>query len=131
MSFGIPLYYASILFYLSPKYQLPILFDILLILAFVLEMLFIWVPARGKTAKVHTITALSVAVIMVFEMLFVALLGYDLNIILKTIAIIYFMLCLLLGILLLTNKKIQEKSFMLQSVFIFLFIIVFMLLQHI
>lgn len=130
MSFGIPMYYGSVLLYLSPKYKMSLMFNVLLMLALTLEMLFIWCPARGKTAKLHTRSALTVAIVMVFEMLLIALFGYNVNIVLKSIAVIYFVLCVLLGIMLVANKKVQQKSFLLQSAFLFLFVIIFMLLQH-
>lgn len=64
MSAVVPLYYAFIYFWVTPLAHMPVWVYGLLIISFICEMVFIWVPPYGKWEWLHTITAGAVFVSM-------------------------------------------------------------------
>lgn len=64
MTIFFPLYYAFLWFWVGPYVTAPYLFYVLAIVSFICELIFVWLPARGKYHVIHTSTATLVGVCM-------------------------------------------------------------------
>lgn len=83
MTIFFPLYYAFLWFWVGPKISAPLTYYFLIVLAFFSEIVFVWMPAIGKTKKLHTYTALLVGSTMLLLSVIVFLFGDNLSVISK------------------------------------------------
>ena len=131
MTISIPLYYLGALLYLFPRYNLPFICSLLLILAFCFEMLFIWIPSKDKKAKYHSILAFITAMIMALEMILILTLGQNIEFFTLIFSIILFLLAIVnFGIYKVRKKRKQKHTFLFEAIFIGAYILIVLILTY-
>ena len=79
MTIFFPLYYAFLWFWVGPYILAPGIFYVLLILAFICELIFVWAPANEKTKVLHMLSASAVGLSMVILSVVVFAFGHSLS----------------------------------------------------
>ncbi|MDR0956234.1 MAG: hypothetical protein LBM73_03870 [Candidatus Nomurabacteria bacterium] len=129
MTIGVPVFYFGLLGWLAPKCHLPIIFDILLIVALIFEIGFIWLPAAGLTRRLHTILSLTVCVLMWLGVL-ILFLAVRSGAAVKILLAIFLLSPLIFLVHRKTGGRNSRRSFILETLFIALFLVIEIWLAH-
>lgn len=131
MTLGIPMYYLGILLFIIPKYNLPFICSLLLVLAFCFEMMFIWIPSKDKKTKYHSILTTLTSLLMVIEMVLILILVRNINLIIYITIIVLFILSIINFLIYKTRKKKNLKyTFLFEIAFISFFVLIFLILTY-
>lgn len=79
MTVFFPLYYAFLWFWLAPSLRMPPVFYGLLLLSALFEIVFVWMPANGKTHKMHSTTSGVVGILMLVAPILILAYGIGLD----------------------------------------------------
>lgn len=129
MTVFFPLYYAFLWFWVGPLLHMPYFYYILLAIAAFFEMIFVWMPAKGKTNKIHTIAAAYVGFTMFILPLIILIYGTGLSKIDFT-AILSFLSVSLSLLVLLAIQKLHKYTLQFEVIFCVMFLVTMSIIAH-
>jgi small basic protein len=130
MSILYPLYYAFLWLWLGPHVQMPKVFYVTLAVAVIFEMIFVWVPARGrKQLATHVFAAGVVGACMLASSVILLLTGVGIGSIATAMLWIFIVSSFVMACLLLIPRH-RKYIFSFEIAYITLFLIAFSFAAH-
>jgi len=129
MTVFFPLYYAFLWLWVGPLVRMPVLFYIVLLLSAMCELLFVWMPAKGKTDKVHAVAAGLVGLMMFILPIIMIVYGAGIGTLGK-IGLISFLVIGSCVCFILLAKRVRHHIFQIEIIYCAAFLIAMSLVAH-
>jgi|GEM_PF-1230488 len=129
MTLFFPLYYAFLWFWVGPLIKMPNVFYVLLAISAICEMIFVWMPAKGKTNKAHAIAAGIVGVMMLIISIVILTYSSGLNEA-STISIFTFLIVAGCTVVALASRKMYQYAFRIEVTYCVTFLAMMSLIAH-
>lgn len=129
MTIFFPLYYAFLWFWVGPLLQMPPVYYTLLFISALSEMTFVWVPATGRSYKIHAISAAYVGLTMLLLPILILVCGIGLTF--ASSVFIYAFLVITIGIMAsLAFRSMRKYTLHFEVLFCVAFLMMMSIIAH-
>ena len=128
MTVFFPLYYCFLWFWLGPYISAPTIFYVLLVTAFLAELIFVWAPASGRTKRIHSVSAAFVGLTMILASIIIFEAGGSVSDAARISIILFWIITVVTALSFL--KIYRKHTFIAELLFCFAFLAMISIVAH-